>query len=1017
MTITRTFTLSHPQLGGLTGRLIDQQHADGQTVTEPVAHFRSIPYATIKARFSQSVLLDHIPEQFDDRPHGDFTQYGAACPQVPQPFGRGSATGGLVPGEEPVTYDEQSCLNLTISAPAKNFPETRQSMPKRLLPVLVYVHGGGFIEGKGHVSALHDTTKMAELASHEAMDVVIVSIGYRVNWQGFIACYDLLEEAKEIGEPAFNYGLRDQRNSFLWVRKYIAGFGGDPDNITAFGESAGAASLFMHACSDVPLFNRVIIQSGTPNVVGSWTLDEFDAYYHNLLSYLGITGSTRAERLKALREAPVSRLIDFVRDNNLSSMKPFLGPESEFFPQQPFWANQGEILAKCPWIQEIMIGDASCEGLVLASPLKDIYASPYIGQVRKVLGDESAHRVLDAYEIHEGMDEGLFWQHVMVIIGDQVFAEPTHSAAISVARGGRQRLYRWQFGLPNPFPGSVFSYATGHHFVELMYQFMTLSARLPTHRNHFLRRQGEEMARSWIRFANGLPPMPGARPYDLEEGSIMICDMLQGWTVRTRAEDEVISQNDPWGPRRYHQWEVLNEELKKAGWINSGSGSDNESIEAKRNALLIRSLKRCYHNKSQGQLPEASSPNISGLPSSQSPASQASRRNPAVRNKFASPRGERSSRSSLQNSVQQVAESFIAADSATTVEVDQESRRFACDSNPIATLMEQNESRLLGGRSKKGDVGAWLCAEENSIDQGDSPGSPSQTAPGTHVHPDRLPSKDCQQALVDIYFRRVHPLLPLLDEDQVRTQHIAGKLSPRLVQVICLVAAKDRNAVPFLCLGPHSKAVPLDKFSNILYSDAIQNISRRAEKKVLAIQILALLSLHEWGSTGSEDCSLNLAQAIHHAQTIGLHLLRQDQNSGTSSSGLFWCLWSLDRWNAAMNGRPLMIHDGDMSQRVDDMISTFQSPFRVWLRIADKLGEVIHFYRPIMKGVDQSELNLPLFEDLVEHCEAWDMSPALLAGCKAVHSHERQESDKVIQSLPSRRSVAIKIFRSFCRFP
>jgi hypothetical protein len=85
----------------------------------------------------QSVLLDHIPDDFDDRPHGDFTQYGAACPQVPQPTGKGSATGGFVPGEEPITYDEQACLNLTISVPANNFPETGHSLPKKLLPVLV----------------------------------------------------------------------------------------------------------------------------------------------------------------------------------------------------------------------------------------------------------------------------------------------------------------------------------------------------------------------------------------------------------------------------------------------------------------------------------------------------------------------------------------------------------------------------------------------------------------------------------------------------------------------------------------------------------------------------------------------------------------------------------------------------------------------------------------------------------------------------------------------------------------
>ncbi|KAJ5531620.1 hypothetical protein N7527_005013 [Penicillium freii] len=395
--------------------------------------------------------------------------------------------------------------------------------------------------------------------------------------------------------------------------------------------------------------------------------------------------------------------------------------------------------------------------------------------------------------------------------------------------------------------------------------------------------------------------------------------------------------------------------------------------------------KRCYHNISEEQLANgASSPNISGLTSSQSPASQVSRRDEAVRDRSASSRGERLNGSSLQNPAQQGA-AFIAPDASPATDVDQESRRFACDSHPVATLMEQNESRLKEGRSQKGDVGAWLSAEESSIDQVETPGSSSQTGLGTHVHPDWLPPKDCEEALVDIYFRRIHPLLPLFDEDSVRSQHRAGRLPLRLVQVICLIAAKDQGAVPFLCLGPNSNTLPLEKFSSILYTDAMQNVSRRPEKKVLAIQILALLSLHEWGSTGSEDCSLNLAQAIQHAQTMGLHLLWPDQHPGTSSRGIFWCLWSLDRWNAAMNGRPLIIHDGDKIQGVDDVVSTFQSPFRVWLRIADKLGEVIHFYRPIMKDMDQSEVDLPSFEDIVEHCEAWDMSPDLLESLELVY--------------------------------
>lgn len=134
-TPTSAYTLNHQQLGSLTGRLIDHQHADGQPVTEPVVHFRSIPYATIPARLRQSLLLNHIPDDFDDRPHGDFTQYGAACPQVPQPTGKGSPTGGFVPGEEPITYDEQACLNLTISTPKNVIGESGPSLPKKLLQI------------------------------------------------------------------------------------------------------------------------------------------------------------------------------------------------------------------------------------------------------------------------------------------------------------------------------------------------------------------------------------------------------------------------------------------------------------------------------------------------------------------------------------------------------------------------------------------------------------------------------------------------------------------------------------------------------------------------------------------------------------------------------------------------------------------------------------------------------------------------------------------------------------------
>jgi carboxylesterase type B len=228
----------HPILGRIQGRLDVSKTAGPQG---DVVQFRSIPYANIPRRFAQSELLNSIPQHFDGRPSGDFTTFGAACPQM---LPNADVYGGPILGEQAVTVDEMSCLNLTISAPGSVLQAGRLS---KMLPVLVYVHGGALTEGTGGLDALHETTNLIHASIEEQMPVIIVSICYRLNWLGFMACQDLLDERRsEIisnAEGSFNLGFHDQRKAFLWVRNNIAGFGGDSDNITAFGESAGASSL------------------------------------------------------------------------------------------------------------------------------------------------------------------------------------------------------------------------------------------------------------------------------------------------------------------------------------------------------------------------------------------------------------------------------------------------------------------------------------------------------------------------------------------------------------------------------------------------------------------------------------------------------------------------------------------------------------------------------------------------------------------------------------------------------
>ncbi|OIW32817.1 COesterase-domain-containing protein [Coniochaeta ligniaria NRRL 30616] len=125
---------------------------------------------------------------------------------------------------------------------------------------------------------------------------------------------DLVDEAKENNEPLCNFGLHNQRNAFRWIHKHIAGFGGDPGNITAFGESAGSVSLCLHMCSTVPLFRRAILQSGTPagNPPPS-DLTVKEKQYMRLLEYCGIE-TTDPRRLKKLRSVGIETLVAAIAD-------------------------------------------------------------------------------------------------------------------------------------------------------------------------------------------------------------------------------------------------------------------------------------------------------------------------------------------------------------------------------------------------------------------------------------------------------------------------------------------------------------------------------------------------------------------------------------------------------------------------------------------------------------------------------------------------------------------------------
>jgi para-nitrobenzyl esterase len=194
--------------------------------------------------------------------------YGAKAPQNPP----ASALWGAV-----VEPQDEDCLTLNVWTPGVGSGSR---------PVMVWMHGGAFVMGTG-ASPLYEGSRLASRG-----DVVIVTINYRLGILGFAAHRDLADDAA--GGAAGSWGLLDQVAALRWVRDNIAAFGGDPNNVTIFGESAGAASvadlLVMPAAKG--LFRKAIIQSGAPGAV---TIEDGEQTTADVLAELGIA---RPEQLR-----------------------------------------------------------------------------------------------------------------------------------------------------------------------------------------------------------------------------------------------------------------------------------------------------------------------------------------------------------------------------------------------------------------------------------------------------------------------------------------------------------------------------------------------------------------------------------------------------------------------------------------------------------------------------------------------------------------------------------------------
>uniref|UniRef100_A0A453Z3L0 Carboxylic ester hydrolase n=1 Tax=Anopheles quadriannulatus TaxID=34691 RepID=A0A453Z3L0_ANOQN len=385
--------------------------------------FKGIPYAQPPVgslRFKPPVPLDTLPtsplECFAD---------GPSCYSEDVRFQRMS----------------EDCLYLNVYSP--------QLQPKTPLPVMVWIHGGGFYVGTGD-SALYEPPYLVQQGA------VVVCINYRLGPLGFLS----LPSAGVDG----NMGLKDQRMSLRWVRDNIAQFGGDPHNVTLFGESAGGASVHLHYLSEASraYFHRAIAQSGTAFNEWLWQREPADRA-RKLARLLGgeesdtdeavlatLMGAS-AERMTALQNQCMSE-----RDQTMLVRFPFtpvierVGAVDAIITEHPARAAEKTFANPIP----LMLGSTSDEGLVLRGFVKEklpLYQTDPTRLIPATLAldseeqERSARDAIVKFFFQERPIAEETMRKITTILGDNLNTLPGYIAAELHARFQSAPLYMYVF--------------------------------------------------------------------------------------------------------------------------------------------------------------------------------------------------------------------------------------------------------------------------------------------------------------------------------------------------------------------------------------------------------------------------------------------------------------------------------------------------------------------------------------------------------------------------------------------